>query len=140
MVAAAVCAGAHTVRVALAVVADRILFAHHPVAGELWHAAQQVDEGGQQIQIVVEAPGHRVFCAARPFDNHGDMGGDIIGLTVLAIAAQLTQVLAVVGTDDDDRILVDALLSNNAVAAKEIIANYKPQYPSIKHTLMPSTH
>ena len=28
--------------------------------------------------------------------------------------------------------LVDALLSNNAVAAKEIIANYKPQYPSIK--------
>lgn len=38
------------------------------------------------------------------------MGGDIIGLTVLAIAAQLTQVLAVVGTDDDDRILVDALL------------------------------
>ena len=60
------------------------------------------------------------------------MGGDIIGLTVLAIAAQLTQVLAVVGTDDDDRILVDALLSNDAVTAKEIIANYKPQYPSIK--------
>ena len=28
--------------------------------------------------------------------------------------------------------LVDALLSNNAVTAKEIIANYKPQYPSIK--------
>ena len=28
--------------------------------------------------------------------------------------------------------LVDALLSNNAVAAKEIIANYKPQYPSTK--------
>ena len=28
--------------------------------------------------------------------------------------------------------LADALLSNNAVAAKEIIANYKPQYPSIK--------
>ena len=28
--------------------------------------------------------------------------------------------------------LVDALLSNDAVAAKEIIANYKPQYPSIK--------
>ena len=28
--------------------------------------------------------------------------------------------------------LVDALLSNNAVTAKGIIANYKPQYPSIK--------
>ena len=28
--------------------------------------------------------------------------------------------------------LVDALLSNNAVTAKEIITNYKPQYPSIK--------
>ena len=28
--------------------------------------------------------------------------------------------------------LADALLSDDAKAAKEIIANYKPQYPSIK--------
>lgn len=55
--------------------------------------------------------GHDVLGAAGPLDDKGNVGGDVVGLAVFAIAAHLAQILAVVRADNDGHIVINSLLA-----------------------------
>ena len=59
----------------------------------------------------MEAMGHDVLGAAGPLDDKGNVGGDVVGLAVFAIAAHLAQILAVVRADNDGHIVINSLLA-----------------------------
>ena len=71
--------------------------------------AEQLRHRRQQIEAVVEAAVRDARLAARPLEDERDMAGRIIRGRVLRIDRELAHVLAVVGGDDDRRVVVDAL-------------------------------
>ena len=70
-------------------------------------AAEQFDQRGRPVDVVVqrfvEVPGQ----AAGPFDNHGDMAGAFVGRRMFAVDTQLALILTMIRRDDDRRLVVD---------------------------------